>query len=171
MLGKSKLNSPNDISYNLLIYNYKYQRKIGNSLACCGSLNPPWTLSRSKTRRGCGKDPDGDPFRDGVGPLGPTPSLLGPAAPTHQLMSHTVNATSLFYIPDSPEILTPHTDFRVIVPIVFSSSFLCPIFIISLSFLFVWQFLLWHTDRSRPDTWLCRKLSVRKRLKFSKLTD
>ena len=44
--------------------------------------------------------PDGDPFRDGVVPL-------GPAAPTHQLLPHTVNAASVFYIPDSPETWNP----------------------------------------------------------------
>ena len=51
-------------------------------------------------------------------------------------MSHTVNAASLFYIPDPPEILTPHTDFRVSAPIVFGFvSYLYHIFII----LFLWQ--------------------------------
>ena len=37
----------------------------------------------------------GTPFRDGVG-------SLGPAAPTGQLLSHTVTAASVFYVPDSP---------------------------------------------------------------------
>ena len=57
--------------------------------------------------------PDGSAIGDGVGPL-------GPAAPTHQLLSHTVNAALVCYDADSPIMQTLHglpcscTDDRVL---------------------------------------------------------